>query len=517
MSTKEQPDFRASDFELRLWDQIHHGGNVTVLRSGPHCTHPSRVPSGRIVRIEPFGDDGAIYVEGERRAFAGYVFVLDDDDDDDTEARNLYAMSSKTIVDAAKRVRQALKRAFPQRKISVTSSGYIKVTWTDDGPSVEQVEELLVSAGCATVKHSWNDTSYLEADGHSFYFDRYNAAERAAAIKARELAQEEDRVRRERENKAVNEALVAKHAAVKTVRHQRDEPWIQDETALQAFDALRQRAENEAHISEDNERRPSWAPPLLLGEELAEICLELGYLTPDNKWIGRLWATFGSPKRSTKYLREHVSRHTLEGLQCRGFQFFAGSIRQSTGTLLFEAQSTGYSDSNRWRFGPAFWPRSYSSPHWSEWQDLLRKREYYRIQQEELPRQPDYFKAQIEELSQKIAAIDAEDLARAQTLNTQEELRRRAMSLARARILDFVGAPDAQMQLAARLCGRCCICFKELTDPISLERGIGPDCYKAKIDFIKALAQEKRRPEQIAFLSGMALGFVSEILSEAVT
>jgi hypothetical protein len=37
------------------------------------------VPSGRIVRIEPWGDCGAIYVEGERRAFAGYVFEFDED------------------------------------------------------------------------------------------------------------------------------------------------------------------------------------------------------------------------------------------------------------------------------------------------------------------------------------------------------------------------------------------------------------------------------------------------------
>jgi hypothetical protein len=36
-------------------------------------------PSGRIVRIEPWGDCGAIYVEGERRAFAGYVFMLDEE------------------------------------------------------------------------------------------------------------------------------------------------------------------------------------------------------------------------------------------------------------------------------------------------------------------------------------------------------------------------------------------------------------------------------------------------------
>jgi hypothetical protein len=35
---------------------------------------PNNVPTGRIVRIEPWGTDGAIYVEGERRAFAAYVF-----------------------------------------------------------------------------------------------------------------------------------------------------------------------------------------------------------------------------------------------------------------------------------------------------------------------------------------------------------------------------------------------------------------------------------------------------------
>jgi hypothetical protein len=33
---------------------------------------PNRVPAGRIVRIEPFDDDGAIYVE------AAYVFERDD-------------------------------------------------------------------------------------------------------------------------------------------------------------------------------------------------------------------------------------------------------------------------------------------------------------------------------------------------------------------------------------------------------------------------------------------------------
>ena len=40
---------------------------------------PNKIPTGRIVKIEPFGKDGAIHVEGERRAFAGYVFEYAND------------------------------------------------------------------------------------------------------------------------------------------------------------------------------------------------------------------------------------------------------------------------------------------------------------------------------------------------------------------------------------------------------------------------------------------------------
>ena len=35
---------------------------------------PNRIPSGRIVRIEPWGDEGAVFVAGEQRAFAAFVF-----------------------------------------------------------------------------------------------------------------------------------------------------------------------------------------------------------------------------------------------------------------------------------------------------------------------------------------------------------------------------------------------------------------------------------------------------------
>ena len=63
-------------------------------------------------------------------------------------------------------------------------------------------------------------------------------------------------------------------------------------------------------------------------------------------------------------------------------------------------------------------------------------------------------------------------------------LRQRVIELARVRVLEFAGAPGLQMQAASRLWGRCFNCGKELTDPISLERGIGPDCLVGKIAYI---------------------------------
>jgi hypothetical protein len=73
----------------------------------------------------------------------------------------------------------------------------------------------------------------------------------------------------------------------------------------------------------------------------------------------------------------------------------------------------------------------------------------------------------------------------------------------------------SQAAASASVWGHCCICGKELTDPISLERGIGPECIKGKIEFIKILAQDGRSLEHITMLTGMPVGFVTEILNEA--
>ena len=105
--------------------------------------------------------------------------------------------------------------------------------------------------------------------------------------------------------------------------------------------------------------------------------------------------------------------------------------------------------------------------------------------------------------------IDAEDVTQAERCYEQQRLRAWVIELAGDRVLDFAGAPGAQMQCAGRLCGQCFNCWKELTDPVSLELGIGPDCLDRKVRYIRWAKREGHRVERIAFLSGMPLEFVN--------
>jgi uncharacterized protein DUF6011 len=229
--------------------------------------------------------------------------------------------------------------------------------------------------------------------------------------------------------------------------------------------------------------------------------LVLGWLGLNDKPIARLWAGFADPKAIGRILREGRGRHPLTGITCRGFELHAGSERGPTSAILFEAQRTGSGQS---RFGPGLYASDYHSPRQSEWERLVRERERY----QEVPG----LGADVARISERIAAIDAEDSLSAQAHRHRQHLRERAVGLAKARVLDFAGAPGVQMQLAGRLCGQCFHCFRALTDPISLERGIGPDCLENKVAWIKARGSEGDDVRAIAFWSGMPVDFVTAIL-----
>jgi hypothetical protein len=429
-----------------------------------------------------------------------------------------FAMSHVNATEAAKKVRAVLRAAFPKTKISTTSHSDVHVKWSDAGPSLDEVKAALLTAPFVEAVECWNGSQTLKAHGHSIWLNCYNVAKREADQRDLERRQEEWAAQKQREAAAVEQAWAGKRAATHGALRRDDfrEQPPRDPAVFEAFDKLRQRAEAEADADHDEgDRRPSWAPPLILGDELAEACRALGFLAPEDKPVGRLWAHFATPKRSGRYAREHISSHTLAGIPCRGFQLFAGGARGTMSSLLFEAQRE---TSGEWRFGPQFRPRDYHSPRAKEWERLIAEQERLRHQIEHVNFAQDAQAAnaaRLASIASRIAAIDAEDVINSQKRHEQQQLMRRALDLARARVLDFVGAPDAQMQLAGRLCGQCCRCWRTLIDPISLERGIGPDCYQGIINGIKRRGAEGERPERIALLAGMPLAFVDTVLSEA--
>jgi Family of unknown function (DUF6011)/Large polyvalent protein associated domain 29 len=420
-------------------------------------------------------------------------------------------------VEVAKKARSTLRRAFPGTKFSVTSQYDIRVTWTDDGPSVEQVRDTLVCTGCAKAETSWNGEPWLRAHGCSFRFDRYNAAKRAAHQLAAEQQHQKWLAQIKLENEVVRAAADAKRAQMPKIPSISSKS-VHEQSAYDAFEALRLRAEADVASDTERQHRPSWAPPLILKGELLEICHELGYLTPDDKPIARLWATFADPKGSGKLMRERYSRNSLAGISCRGFQLHAGSTRQQTSQILFEAQRTE-SAANLWQLGPNVWWRSYESPKACKWEQLVRERaKFQKGGAYEHHNPPEWTK--VDTLSQQIAVIDAEDLVAAEAHTRRGQLRQRVVELAQLRVLNFVGAPDVQMQLAGRLSGNCYVCFKLLTDPISLERGIGPDCWQHRINHIRLVADDLResgKPVEAWVIAGrtfLPTAFIAEVLKE---
>jgi Family of unknown function (DUF6011) len=435
-----------------------------------------------------------------------------------SDATNATAVADMPA-DATRQTKAALKKAYPGTYFAVTSRNEIWIKWTDKGPTIEQVQHALLKARCAEAETAWNGELRLRGPGRSFYyFDRFNLVEQQAEQAERERRHQEYEARRQREDAAVREAAAKRQAAYGPSRTYQWSPAprdpAQDQKTYETFEALRQRAETDVANNIERQVRPSWAPPLIIEGELLEACRELGHLAPDAKPIARLWAGFADPKKTGQILREQRGRHTLSGVVCRGFQLHAGGERGPTSSILFEAQRT---ETGTWQFGPRLYTPDYYSPRSYEWERLVRERERCRGT---FSHSLEEARTHVERLSAQIAVIDAEDLADARAYQRRQHVRERAVELAKTRVLDFAGAPGAQMQMAGRLCGQCFNCFRELTDPISLERGIGPDCLADKVAYIKSAAQEMReqgRPVDvpfIAFWSEMPDGFVTTIVNE---
>jgi hypothetical protein len=408
-------------------------------------------------------------------------------------------------------IKSALHKKFPTRKFSVTRGGSW-IEWTDDGPTVTEVEDAIIASGIVEIRDGWNGQRWLgieSSHSNAIVFDRYNAAERAAYQLDVARRQQERQASNQRVKVALAQVTQAASAALKPLEYippQFSNAHLQ--AANDAFEALRERAEVTVSIDaeEDRQRRPSWAPPLQVDDELASLCRTLGYLAPDHSPIARLWASFADPKKSRAALRKQFSTLPLIGLQCRGFQLFAGSERGNLDTALFDAWRT---EAGVWNFGPA--PKSVRGWHSVRWHNLTRQRLEAEDRIAHGFAYPDE-QVGIEKIARELAELEAKNVADTLQRQQQAKLRNQVLQLAQQRVLEFVGAPDAQMQSAARLWGHCCICSKALTDPVSLERGIGPDCLHARVEFIRANRDKPR--DWLVFYTGLPASFVTELLLE---
>jgi uncharacterized protein DUF6011 len=263
-------------------------------------------------------------------------------------------------------------------------------------------------------------------------------------------------------------------------------------TLSEIFESLRHRAEEFTSDAADT-RRPSWAPALVVNDEFIQLVRGLGLLLENDKPIVRLWAKFADPRVKGTLLRQQVGL-TLEGVRCRAFDLHVGMKRK--GPKLFWAK----------RGDDALWEQG--SQGWKEWGDYKFENLQRRVRElkrscaakEELLRGDlpsselrQHWAAQIEQAQRELAEIEPGYKAAQEALDARNNKIARLLVLARERVIEFGGGDHlTQMVAGARVSGHCCICGKELTDPTSIERGIGPDCYSQYSKSINAWVAKQR-------------------------
>ena len=257
----------------------------------------------------------------------------------------------------------------------------------------------------------------------------------------------------------------------------------------EAFEALRQRA-NADVADTATTRRPTWAPPLKLSGELLDLVRELGWLPADEPPVARLWGEFMDPKRY--------------GATCTGFKLIAGTKRN--GRCLFYAQRGRLVEASvfrgcrqcilhcgtagEWRFGPHYKmietkriedPRTIKNAP-----GALKHLTKHRREMEEFYSPHYNFDARRAKIIADCAEAEAREAIRLPAALKNLAQRERVTELAGQRVAEFAGDPDLQMMIGGKLACACAVCGRALTDAISLERGIGPECWGSGSLFAQA-------------------------------
>jgi len=179
-------------------------------------------------------------------------------------------------------------------------------------------------------------------------------------------------------------------------------------------------------------RRPTWAPRLQPTDEMTTLLCELKLLSAEDKPVIRLWADFTNPRRGK--------------VHCKGFQLCAGTER-----------------------GKKIWIAQYHDKQAviASLQQKIERTPYLEIH--------DKYQQALRSTEQKRGGWSF-----GPCWVSSAQSRNRLRELGSQRVADFCEAPEKQMQAAGKFYGHCCICGRALTDPISREYGIGPECRRGR-------------------------------------
>jgi uncharacterized protein DUF6011 len=312
------------------------------------------------------------------------------------------------------------------------------------------------------------------------------------------------------------------------------------EAGINPIEKLREQAERETSATSGT-RRPSWGPALVLSGDLLETCRSLELLAADDKPVARLWAVFADPKKLGTWQRDNLSEVPLHGHRVRGFEVIAGEERHGHRRIY----RTLKGENGRWDEGPRWVEpapdnriarceialshcrRDLAEPvrdeaYWrAHYADSARYVLDLREQERRAAIQVRLSAAWRESQIKRLPALEAEHAALLVELDKQKDRYRlhvRAFELGRQRIAEFLGDPEAQMLAGSQVTGRCSRCGKGLTDPISIERGIGPECVQRvawhKVVPDLPIAAPRPRPAPTRDLFGSAPAVAVAGLSE---
>jgi hypothetical protein len=159
---------------------------------------------------------------------------------------------------------------------------------------------------------------------------------------------------------------------------------------------------------------------------------------------------------------------------------------------MFEAQRLA---DGSWAIGPRWISPAPEHVRGRLYRDLAWERKSLADNEKRLANAPSYavekYRQEQRALIEKKRAAVQQQEAELETLlvpmRRRYELRMRVVELSAACIADFAGSPAEKMTAAARITGNCAICGRGLIDPISVERGIGPEC----LDHFRAQLTER--------------------------